>query len=89
MLSCWLCVRVPLANMCLTSWQHRLIHSVMVAAKFFDDIYYDNAYYAKVCLCILCALWTLAVDVPVCLSGLICAFIRAATARWAAYRLQR
>ena len=22
--------------------------SVMVAAKFFDDIYYDNAYYAKV-----------------------------------------
>ena len=23
--------------------------SVMVAAKFFDDIYYDNAYYAKVC----------------------------------------
>lgn len=28
---------------------HRLlITSVMVAAKFFDDIYYDNAYYAKV-----------------------------------------
>ena len=23
--------------------------SLMVAAKFFDDIYYDNAYYAKVC----------------------------------------
>merc|ERR1712166_777385 len=28
---------------------HRLlITSVMVSAKFFDDIYYDNAYYAKV-----------------------------------------
>jgi hypothetical protein len=25
-----------------------VMRSVMVAAKFFDDIYYDNAYYAKV-----------------------------------------
>ena len=25
-----------------------LVRSVMVSAKFFDDIYYDNNYYAKV-----------------------------------------
>lgn len=38
------------ANFMITSLNiHRLlITSVMVAAKFFDDIYYDNAYYAKV-----------------------------------------
>lgn len=26
-----------------------LLYSVMLAAKFFDDLYYNNAYYAKVC----------------------------------------
>jgi hypothetical protein len=38
------------ANFMITSLNiHRLlITSVMVAAKFYDDIYYDNAYYAKV-----------------------------------------
>ena len=38
----------PLPPCNVASWAEWVGCSVMVAAKFFDDIYYDNAYYAKV-----------------------------------------
>lgn len=63
--------------------------SVMVAAKFFDDIYYDNAYYAKVRVNELHALsfitWLLKVlCVP---TGAV--LTRSCRCRWEAYQLRR